>query len=196
MNILNFKFIREISLKAANPEEMMQNTTATQLTPMNSMKPLGIGQWTSDFRTFEQSLFKNTAPEEIYFIGSCGTSQKYLPSILKNIIDEFNSCWNKKDKYTLDKVTVHNFYYIPRGNEKSKTDYPGMWKHFSHTGCVIVFNPNDIDFILQMRGEPEEYSLVAGGMIFIKTNAMFRYLTEEKSSKLKHMVVYSFTRKV
>lgn len=155
-----------------------------------------LGHWTSDFQSFEQNLTRNTAPEEVYFIGSCSASQKHTPLNLISIIQEFCSCWRDADKYELSKMTLHNFNYLLKDKDMSKQMYPRGWKHFSHTGCVIIFNPNDIDFTLQLYGRPEQYKLGAGGMIFLKTSATFRYLTEEKSSKLKHMVVYSFFLKV
>lgn len=155
-----------------------------------------LGQWTSDFSSFEQNLFGSTAPEEIYFVGGHSASQKHTPSSLMSVIKEFISCWRDADKYELSKVTLHNFHHLPDGESVTKQTYPGVWRHFSHSGCVIIFNPNDVDFTIQLYDDPEQYQLDAGEMIFIKTNAKFCYQMKQKSTKLKHMVVYSFWERV
>jgi hypothetical protein len=187
MNILTLKVIKEITLKAEqSTKQRMQNKTSTT----------EIGHWTSDFNTFEQNLCRNTAPEEVYMLGNYSASQRHVPSCLMRNIEEFISCWTDAEMYDLNKVTLYNFHHLLSEGEVTKMTYPGVWKHFSHTGCVIIFNPNDIDFTVQLFQETEQYKLVAGGILFIETNAKFRYFTDEKSSKLKHMVVFSFGRRV
>lgn len=157
---------------------------------------VSLGQWTSDFSTYEKSLFGNSASEEVYMMRGYSSSRRHVPPFLMSNIEQFISCWKDAERYELEKVTLHNFNILPSEKEVTKQTYPGVWKHFSHTGCVIIFNPNDIDFTVKLFEEPEEYKLVAGGMLFIKTNAKFRYLMDEKSSKLKHMVFYSFGKRV
>lgn len=162
---------------------------------MESTRATEIGKWTTNHQTFEQVLSMNTESEQIYFIGGYSCDQDKIPYSLMQIIEDFIGCWKDSDEYELSKVTLHNFYQLPSIKEEMSV-YPGVWRHFSHTGCVIVFNPNDIDLSLQLFGRPENYSLAAGEMIFIKTNAKFCYIQEKKSSKLKHIVVYSFVKRV
>lgn len=171
----------------------MQNLN--QVTKKDSMKPREIGQFISDFNTFEKNLSNNIDSDEIYFTNDYSNDRRSIPTCLLNVINEFNSVWIYSSKYRLDKVVLFNFNIL-NDKDESKYQYPSVWKHFTHTGCVLIFNPNDINFKIEINRNPEQYSLVAGGMVFIETDVMFRFLSEDKSTKLKHLVVYSFEKVV
>lgn len=162
---------------------------------MESNNVLQFGRISHDVKTFESDLSTKTVPEEIYFTNGYSTVIKPIPSSLTDIIKDFISCWDDSDKYLLEKVVLFNFHCTPCKIDESKKFDIEKWKHFSHTGCIIIFNPNDIDYKIQIYEDKKQYDLVSGAFILIKTNVMFSFFSESKSSKLKHLVVYSFAEK-
>lgn len=151
------------------------------------MEIIKFGSITNDFGSLENNLSGNTLEKEIYSLDKYDKSS--IP-ILINIIEEFISHWKDGSKYKLDQLILYNFY--------TQFKKESSWYPFLEKGCLIIFNPNKINFVLEVFKKDEldleKYDLVGGGMIFLDMKTVFRFYTEGKSSKLKHIVIYKFLR--
>ena len=131
------------------------------------------------YDSFSSSLMNNCADEEVFISGSIYS--KEMPHCLHHVLNDIISVWTESNKFLFSKLTLYNFNVLPQ-----------EWKHFSHTGYIMILNLNDIDFTIEQFGDSESYPLEAGGLHIVKTNAMFRIHSKSKLSKLKHLAVFSF----
>ena len=136
---------------------------------------------------FESGLTKNTLPIDNYMEGvwSPYYDCKKLPSCLGNVIGGFIEHWNEKKSYIYDMCTLYNYNYCDE-----------EWRHFSHTGCVVIFNCSDIDLTLIKEGkEDKKCDLPPGGLVVFESNLRFKFTTEKMDTRLKHLAVFSFSKK-